>query len=316
MLSPCPATVMLMLMLVVVPCVAQVAASSAEADRVFMSRRIVDPLLPIVFFDSASSTIPARYHLYPSSDETREFVDTLVPGARLLDRYYWILDVVGYRLRMKHKARLTILGVEGYGQEMNRMISLMRAEAVRDYLIRVWNIEPERITTDAPRGPWWENLDRARIGELRSVYLFFDDVDVIKPIVRWTTAGTSGEPFASDTSKDVVIPMVMFRFDSPEPGAFNLAVMRDLVFRDAMRAHQVSVDGYCEARRYTDGAERLAKSRAEETARIISSKLPKRARRKVTARGHEHSDSLFTNHLPEGRYFNQAVVVRMRMSKR
>ncbi|MBC8144276.1 MAG: hypothetical protein H7X80_01755 [bacterium] len=290
-------------------------AQSGEVQRVEPGtlRRIVDPVLPIVFFDSGSAEIPSRYHRYTSSEETNAFVDTTIPGLTALDRYYWIIDVIGYRLRKNPRARITLFAPRGDDGRDRASIAQHRSEIVCNYLTDVWSIPTSRIKRHdgemfnicVPN----QNLESER----RAVWFQTDDYEITKPIDRSQSVGAASLPFGPEIASEFAVPLIVFRFDSPEPGPWNLRIIRDMIISNAKRASHITIDGYAAISTAPDRAERLARDRAGETARFISSKLPARTRSKITVRPHRVADSLFTNQLPEGRYLNQAVVVRMRI---
>ena len=146
------------------------------------------PILPYVFFDSASATLPDRFAQITPADADK-FRESDLPH-RSLESYYNLLNVIGSRLRTNPSATLTINGTtdgrEVNAQDFGTQLALARAEAARDYFVKVWKIDPERLhitTSDAPHNPssteYAEGLEENRRVELSS-----DDGQILKPIVH------------------------------------------------------------------------------------------------------------------------------------
>ena len=97
-------------------------------------------------------------------DESR-FEDTL-------EKYYQVLNILGKRMADHPEAAITLVGCNAnVGVEKgNKALSTARAEAVRDYLQEVWNIDPERITIEArnlPAMPSTNRLDEGKADNRR-----------------------------------------------------------------------------------------------------------------------------------------------------
>lgn len=109
------------------------------------------PLLPYVFFDNASSTIPARY----SRQGSTGFSTQSLASKNAEDANHALLDIVGQRLREIPTANVTITGTNSNaGQEKNNVtLSRARAQAIRDYLVTTWGIDAGRVTVDARNLP-------------------------------------------------------------------------------------------------------------------------------------------------------------------
>jgi outer membrane protein OmpA-like peptidoglycan-associated protein len=190
------------------------------------------PILPYIFFDSASDALPTRL-LKLNADEARHFDEANLPH-RSLESYYSILNIVGSRLRADPKATLTINGTTD-GREVSeqraagseqrsansdqraagseqrsansdqraagRELARARASRVRDYLAGVWHIAPQRLhvtTTDLPINP--SSTEYAEgFAENRRVELSSDNDELLKPIVH--------ERFREETAQPKVIPL-------------------------------------------------------------------------------------------------------------
>lgn len=104
------------------------------------------PLLPFVFFDENSSEIPSRYSRI-SPEATASFSINAVNSSEILPTYYHVLNIIGSRLRENSDANVVITGCASENiSERNAMsLSKSRAEAVREYLVNIWKIEPKRL---------------------------------------------------------------------------------------------------------------------------------------------------------------------------
>ncbi len=135
-----------------------------------VSTRNADPILNYIFFGPGSAKFPARYVTYPSSEAARlEFQGSHErKNISLMDLYRETLNILGDRLREYPSTKITLLGStdntddrirepsppgrgQGEGNSNAQLIALARkrAEAVRDYLEHVWQIDPKRITIEA-----------------------------------------------------------------------------------------------------------------------------------------------------------------------
>lgn len=150
--------------------------------------RSLHPLLNYVFFDPGSAQIPSRYVLFTSPEETANFSDETIPGGTL-EKYYHILNIIGYRMKKFPQAKIELVGCndnttpeeKAGGLELSRK----RAEAVFNYLKNVWGISPERMKITVRNLPKvYSNLkDTAGIKENRRVEILSDEWEILKPIL-------------------------------------------------------------------------------------------------------------------------------------
>ncbi len=168
------------------------------------------PILPYIFFDSASAIIPDRFAQI-SSANAAQFKESDLPH-RSLESYYQILNVVGSRMQANPSATLTINGTtdgreekdEGGGMKDEKVkLAGNRAIAVRDYLTKIWSIEPARLiitTTEVPKNPssteYAEGFEENRRAELSS-----NNDQILKPIVH--------ERFREESSVPKAIPIAL-----------------------------------------------------------------------------------------------------------
>jgi outer membrane protein OmpA-like peptidoglycan-associated protein len=169
----------------------------------FLSTKM-HPLLGYIFFDENSSTIPSRYKLL-KRNETKEFNIKKLYGLSTLDIYYHILNIIGKRVSQFPQAELTIVGYNcDQGPEKGNLeLSRKRAEAIRDYFVEVWNIEPERLKVVAknlPDNPSNPN-DPDGVAENRRVEIIANIPQIYEPLV------------VEDTLREVNPPTFRFKID-------------------------------------------------------------------------------------------------------
>jgi outer membrane protein OmpA-like peptidoglycan-associated protein len=107
----------------------------------------------MVFFFTGRSEIPDRYALFQDSAQADAFEPDGLSGA--LNRYLNILNMVGYGLRHDPAAQIDIVGCTSEtGVEQGELaLSQQRAEAVKDYLQKIWGIAADRMLIEARHLP-------------------------------------------------------------------------------------------------------------------------------------------------------------------
>jgi len=142
------------------------------------------PMLGHIYFADGSSEIPPQYARYAGPGETADFDPQQLRGT--LEKYYQVLNIVGKRLVDHPDATITLVGCNANtGTEKgNKTLSTQRAEAVRDYLQKVWNIDPERIAIEARNLPETPSSRRLKEGqaENRRVEIRSTDPAILSPI--------------------------------------------------------------------------------------------------------------------------------------
>lgn len=107
------------------------------------------PILPYVFFDVNSTTIPTRYHAFTNTSFDEGTIQDSVLGV-----YHELLNIVGSRMRRYPDATISIGGYrEPADGEVDSTVSAGRASEVRNYLVRNWGIDPQRIRTTTGVAP-------------------------------------------------------------------------------------------------------------------------------------------------------------------
>lgn len=155
------------------------------------------PLLGYIFFDEGSAEIPSRYPRLTQPEADR-FLPASLFGEDALGISRHVLNIVGHNLRRHPDARLTITGCNANGgiEEGNRTLSRNRAESVRDYLVNVWKIAPERLTTVERDLPEIPSNTRTQDGaeENRRVEIASDVQEVTDLFIAYDTTRTASPP--------------------------------------------------------------------------------------------------------------------------
>ncbi len=102
------------------------------------------PLLHYVFFEQGKAELPTRYKILTRGQTGTFRQHNLPPGV--LEQYHHLLNILGYRLQRHPGAVVTLTGCnDGVLEKGDLDLSRRRVETIRDYLVKVWNIAPERI---------------------------------------------------------------------------------------------------------------------------------------------------------------------------
>ncbi len=151
---------------------------SVRAPNVVTDSRRLNETFPMrnyVFFDSASTDLPARYRRPESAEAFHE--DQLVKptvetgGAdamqmrsrRQMEVYYNVINVFGDRLRRNPSATVKLTG----SANGNVAAGKQMADNVKDYLVTTFGIDAKRITTQGTAMPTHKSGSGASRGEDR-----------------------------------------------------------------------------------------------------------------------------------------------------
>ncbi len=181
------------------------------------------PILPYIFFDSASAQLPDRFAQL-SRTAASQFRESELPH-RSLESYYQILNVVGSRMQANPIATVTINGTtdgkeiaSSDNKQAARALARKRAESVRDYFVNVWSIAAERFvitTSDVPKNP--SSTEYAEgFEENRRVELTSDNDQILKPIVH--------ERFKEESAVPKEIPIGLSATSSIGVRSWHLAI--------------------------------------------------------------------------------------------
>jgi outer membrane protein OmpA-like peptidoglycan-associated protein len=107
------------------------------------------PVLPVVFFDEQSAEIPNRYQKLKPADRTKFLLDIPMQNDPLAP-YYHVLNILGKRLGLYPKAKITLVGFADALREQNsQSLAIKRADKIKAYLKDVWKVDDKRIAVKA-----------------------------------------------------------------------------------------------------------------------------------------------------------------------
>ena len=162
-------------------------------DVVDVKARVAFPFLNYIFFDEGSSSIPLRYTTYRSPGEAEQRFKGLSDrnGEKLLNLYHEIMNVLGSRMKSIPTSRITLTGnTSNTGSESgNITLARKRAQTVKDYLVTIWGIEPERIAIEGRLLPLRPSPQSTKQGqeENRRVEITSNDERLTDPIIVTNT---------------------------------------------------------------------------------------------------------------------------------
>ncbi|MBC8145535.1 MAG: hypothetical protein H7X80_08105, partial [bacterium] len=177
----------------------------APLNKLALTQTIVTetfPILPYIFFDEGSPVLSPRY-VQISGDARSTFSENLLP-RRSLEAYYHLLNIVGRRLEENPLAKITLKGTADGREEKvpgaANNLARARAQVVKDYLVRSWDINPARIdvvTSDRPTHPSNPQYVEG-VQENRRVEIASNGDDVLRPILHsrfneYTSTPTTAE---------------------------------------------------------------------------------------------------------------------------
>jgi outer membrane protein OmpA-like peptidoglycan-associated protein len=134
---------------------------SVKAPKVIpIERRVKEtfPMRNFVFFDESSNSIPNRYVVLTKDQATSFKEDQLLEAQpkdltgrsrRQMTAYHNVLNVLGDRMRGNRNATVTLTGSSDQGAANGKAL----AEAVKSYLVNVFDIDEQRIKTDGREKP-------------------------------------------------------------------------------------------------------------------------------------------------------------------
>lgn len=160
------------------------------------ARTVVQPLLPMMFFNVGESRLAPRYRLITSPAISGGYADTTpvvvkvseasfgegLGGQSNTNKYYELLDIIGCRLRRYPDAHLQIEGDYSGEPGESPELATLRAEAVRGHLLTMWGIAPDRIELLKPRQLCAPDALGLRQEEARRVLFLCDEPRVLQPV--------------------------------------------------------------------------------------------------------------------------------------
>jgi outer membrane protein OmpA-like peptidoglycan-associated protein len=165
----------------------------------YVSNRL-DPLLNYIFFEENSSELPERYIRLSPSETSRFEIDSLYRETTI-DKYHNILNIIGKRMREHPNTKITLVGCNsGINLEENNIaLSKKRAEAVKEYLVNVWSISPDRIIVkerNLPEKASTPIYEPDKIAENRRVEIYSDEEEILKSVFIEKIDRTATPPIA------------------------------------------------------------------------------------------------------------------------
>jgi outer membrane protein OmpA-like peptidoglycan-associated protein len=131
----------------------------------------------MVFFPTGRSDLPDSYAVYKTRADADAFRPDDVSG--FLSRCFNVLNFAGKAMHDTSDAQLTLVGCtsETGVEKDNLKLAQARAETVKDYLLRVWGINPARILIEARGLPSEASPGDTREGRMENqrVELLFDN---------------------------------------------------------------------------------------------------------------------------------------------
>jgi outer membrane protein OmpA-like peptidoglycan-associated protein len=143
------------------------------------------PLLNYVFFDENSSELPKRFKQL-DKNTAQSFTEDTLSNMNAIETYYYLLNIVGSRLKDSLNSKITIVGTNcDRGAEKNNMaLSEARAQTVANYLINTWGISPDRIKIEKRNLPKEHSSPDSLFGmqENRRVEIISNDITITEPV--------------------------------------------------------------------------------------------------------------------------------------
>ncbi len=143
------------------------------------------PLVPYVFFDENSEKPNTKTTILAQEPKTGEFtIKTLEPDAVLINNK--TLDIIGSRLKESTNSELTITGTnDNKAEKKDKSLSLKRAEWAKDYLVKNYEINPDRINVKSiglPEKASSSNVEDG-IEENRRIEFSSSNPKILEPII-------------------------------------------------------------------------------------------------------------------------------------
>lgn len=140
------------------------------------------PLLPIMFFDSNNSQVPQRYYLFTDTEQCKKFNDSTIPGGTL-NKYYHLLNIIGYRMRNNPLGSITLKGSYLKSRE-SATVAKERVEVIKKYLVDIWKIESQRIQAKPAQVVILPANDTMLAEESMCVEITSNDWEIMRPITQ------------------------------------------------------------------------------------------------------------------------------------
>lgn len=160
-------------------------------------KSVTQPILPAIFFDEGSFTIPSKYRRLKAADRGTFKMGDLA-GKSNYEIYRHTLNIVGKRMEENPAAVLFVTGCNSNSgtEQGNQKLSEQRAQAVSDYLQDVWKVQAKRIIIqkrDLPENPS-NSAEPTGAAENRRVDLSSTLPELLAPVVSDVIAKIPNPP--------------------------------------------------------------------------------------------------------------------------
>lgn len=108
-----------------------------------------------------------------------------------------------------------------------------------------------------------------------------------------------------------IYSLVLFKFDSPEAGALNERILKEFVYSDIRQGAQIEITGYTDVVGLEDRNLKLSEQRAGTVVSGIRKNVRAGLYQSLNGKGVGETAPLYTNDLPEGRFYNRTVQVKI-----
>lgn len=139
------------------------------------------PLLTTLFFEVGQDSLPLRYKQFRYPEQRENFTDSTIPGGTL-QKYWHILNIIGYRMNRFPETTIAIAG--GYSAERGESEELARrrGEAIYRYLRNIWAISSVRMELLPPERPHGDRSDTMLQAELRFARIESQSWHILRPV--------------------------------------------------------------------------------------------------------------------------------------
>ena len=103
--------------------------------------------------------------------------------------------------------------------------------------------------------------------------------------------------------------LVLFKFDSDEAGPLNERILKTYVYDEILPGAQIKVTGYTDIVGMEDRNLRLSQQRAGTVDRGLKANVKGGKIASLVTEGVGETQPLFSNDLPEGRFYNRTVQI-------
>ncbi len=160
-------------------------------------KSVTQPILPAIFFDEGSYTIPSKYRRLKAADRGTFKMSDLA-GKSNYEIYRHTLNIVGKRMEENPAAVLFVTGCNSNSgaEQGNQKLSEQRAQSISDYLQDAWKIQAKRIIVqkrDLPENPA-NSAEPTGAAENRRVDLSSTLPELLAPVVSDVIAKIPNPP--------------------------------------------------------------------------------------------------------------------------